>query len=272
MHWEGIKKFNEAYYPLKLLYVVIVLALWFVPYAIQVPSYWSYIPLFLLFAPTLYEALENLLLGKISTDLFMSIATVIALVGGEQSAIFIVLMILWVAHYLDDLIKKRTEGALSALIEQMPHEVILKDGVLEKVVPLREIQPGMQIVVKTGGRVPVDGTILGGEASVQESVLTGESIPLQKGLGELVFAGTYLEAGSIVVQVDRIGEDTLFGKIRILIDQAGKHKAQIVHLADRITRIFTPLFLFCIAVVWSVSILDASNAAYCPYTYWQSII
>ncbi len=250
MTWERIKKFNEAYYPLKVLYGVVVLALWLVPHFFSVPSYWRFIPIALAFLPIGYEALEQLLNKQISSELFISIATVIALIGGEQSAIFVVLMIMLAAHYLDDLIQQRTEDALGALIQLLPSDVLVKQGDKEVLVPLQQIMPGMHIVIKTGGRIPVDGSIIEGEASIQEAVLTGESIPLEKGPGELVYAGTYLEAGSLLVEVHHIGDETLFGKIRALIDQAGEQKAHIVSLADRITRIFTPAFLLFIALVW----------------------
>ncbi len=250
MGWESFKKFNEAYYPLKILYALVVLALWFAPHVFVLPSYWVYIPVSLLFIPVLYEALEGLAHKQISSELFISIATIIALLGGERSAIFVVLMIMAAAHYFDALIKQRTEDALSSLIELMPSEVLIKQDSQDVLVPLSYVKPGMKVIIKTGGRIPIDGTIIEGEASIQEAVLTGEYLPLQKVPGDLVFAGTYVEAGSVVVQVERIGEETLFGKIRALIDQAGKNKAQIVSLADRITRIFTPVFLLFIAVVW----------------------
>lgn len=250
MTWERIQAFNEAFHPLKVAYAFFLVVLWLVPYAITVPLWWPYIPILLAFLPIGYEALEKLLQKQISSELFISIATAIALLGRELSAIFVVLMIMLVAHYLDDLIKQRTEDALGALIRLMPSEVLIKEHAQEIRIPLKSVQPGMHVIIKTGGRIPVDGSILEGEASIQEAVLTGESIPLQKGPGELVFAGTYVESGSVVVLVKQVGEETLFGKIRLLIDQAGEHKARIVSLADRITRIFTPVFLAFIALVW----------------------
>ena len=247
MPWERIKKFNEAYYPLKVLYGIVVLALWLVPLFFSVPSYWRFIPIALAFFPIAYEAIEQLLHKQISSELFISIATIIALIGGEQSAIFVVLMIMLAAHYLDDLIQQRTEDALGALIQLLPTQVLVKQGLQEALLPLSQIKPGMHIIIKTGGRIPVDGSIIEGEASIQEAVLTGESIPLEKGPGELVFAGTYLEAGSLVVEVQHIGEETLFGKIRVLIDQAAEQKAHIVGIADQDYANFYPsvLTLYC---------------------------
>jgi heavy metal translocating P-type ATPase len=251
---EGrIKALHESYFPLKIVYLLFVVGLWFVPDLFEVTHYWIYIPILLLFLPTVYEALEKLYAKQMSSELFMSIATVIALLGGEQSAIFVVLIILFVAHYVDALIKKRTEDALSSLIELMPREVLIKKEFQEIFVPLSQVKPGMVVVIKTGERIPVDGTIVSGEATIQESFLTGESLPLEKLTGDIAFAGTYVEEGSIDIIVVRVGQDTLFGKIRTLIDQSGQHKAHIVGLADRITRIFTPLFLLFIALVWLVT-------------------
>jgi len=220
---------------------------------VDLPFFWPYVPILFAFLPIGYEALEKLYKKQISSELFISIATVIALIGHEQAAIFVVLVIMLIAHYLDDLITQRTEGALSALIRLMPHEVLIIEGAQEILIPLNLVKLGMKVLIKTGGRIPVDGVIVKGQASVQEAVLTGESIPLEKKVGELVFAGTFIESGSVLILVKHIGEDTLFGRIRNLIDQAGEHKAHIVSLAERVTRVFTPIFLGFIVLVWVVT-------------------
>ncbi len=246
MTWESIK----AYYPHRVAYILLILVLWFVPYGISVSSYWKYLPLALAFIPIAYEGVAQLLEGHISSEFFFIIATGIALVGGEESAIFVVLLIMLVAQYIDTLIKQRTEEALTGLISLIPSDVLIKKDDKELLVPLDDVKTGMHVIIKEGGRIPVDGTIIDGQASIQEAVLTGESVPLEKSVGQLVFAGTYVDAGSIIIEVKSIGEKTLFGKIKTLLDQASKRKAPVVFLADRITRIFTPSFLAFIGLVW----------------------
>lgn len=246
MKWESL----EAYHPQRVAYILLVIALWFVPYYVAVPSWWCYIPLALAFIPIAYEGIKQLLEGSLSSEFFLIIATGIALVGKEESAIFVVLLIMLVAQYIDTLIKRRTEEALTGLVSLIPSDVLIKQEGKDVTVSLDQVKPGMQVIIKTGGRIPVDGTIIDGQASIQEAVLTGESVPLEKSIGELVFAGTYIDAGSIVIEVKTVGKETLFGKIKVLLDEAGKRKAPVVFLADRITTIFTPLFLVFIASVW----------------------
>lgn len=243
----------KAYHPWQVLYILLLLVLWWVPSFISVPSYWRYIPLALAFIPIAYKGISELFERKISSEFFLIIATIIALIGGEESAIFVVLLIMHVAHYIDNIIKRRTEDELSGLIHLLPTDVLVKEGDKEIKMPLDKVVPGMLVIIKTGGRIPVDGLVTEGEASIQEAVLTGESVPLEKGPGELVYAGTYLEAGSITIKVQTIGKDTMFGKVQALLDESGKNKAHVVRLADRITAIFTPLFLLFIGIVWFVT-------------------
>ncbi len=249
MKWER----SPVYYPERIVYILFVVLLWFVPYAFSVPYWWHYIPLFFAFVPIAYEGIVQLFERTIGSEIFLIIATIIALIGGEETAIFVVLLIMLIAHYVDLIIKQRTEDALGSLIHLLPTDVLVKKGSEIVTVPLKSVKKDMQILVKTGGRIPVDGLILEGQATIQEAVLTGESVPLEKGPGELVYAGTYIEAGSCVVQVQQVGEETLFSKIKTLLDQAGKKKAPIVTLSHRITMIFTPTFLLFIGSVWLIT-------------------
>ena len=155
------------------------------------------------------------------------IATGIALVGHEEAAITVVLIIMLIAHYIEDLIKERTHNALESLVKLIPTDVLIKEGREERQIPLEEVTPGMDVIIKTGGRIAVDGVVVSGDASVQEAFLTGESEPQNKGLGDYVFAGTYLEAGALVIRAQKVGENTFFGKISTLLETAGKTKAHI---------------------------------------------
>ncbi len=243
----------QSYHLSQLAYILFVFALFIAPWFLHLPDAWRFVPLILALIPIGYEGIELLLQGKISTEFFLIIASIIAVVGHEVTAITIVLFIMLVAHYIEDLIKERTEEALQGLVQLIPTDVlILKDG-KEETVPLKTVQPGMLVIIKTGGRIPVDGVIISGDAAVQEAFLTGESVPQHKGLGELVYAGAYLEAGSITIEAQKVGENTFFSKVSALLEEAGRSKAHVVQLADRITAIFTPLFLLFIAIVFIIT-------------------
>lgn len=241
-----IKSYNLPF----LAYILGSLGLYLAYIFLGLPSVFGYIALFLALAPIAYEGIELLFEKKISTELFITIATVIALLGGQESAITVVLFIMLSAHYIEDLVKERTDDALSSLVKLIPTDVLIKKGAHEELIPLESVVPGDHILIKTGGRVPVDGVVVEGAALVQEAFLTGESILQEKKPGLLVFAGTFLEEGSIVIEAQKIGENTLFGKISALLQEAGERKAKVVVLTGRITSIFTPLFLLFCAGAW----------------------
>ncbi len=243
----------KSYHLGQLAYIIFVLTLFLAVPLIDLPRSWRYLPLFLALAPIAYEGILLLFKGRISTEFFLIIATIIAIIGKEEAAITVVLLIMLIAHYIEDLIKERTQNALESLVHLIPTDVLIKREGQELLVPLETVTPGMEVIIKTGGRIPVDGVIISGEASVQEAFLTGESASQMKGPGEFVFAGTYLEAGSMSIEAQKVGENTFFGKISALLEKAGRTKAHIVRLTDRIAAIFTPAFLLFIAIVWFIT-------------------
>ncbi len=244
---------NHSYHLRELGYILLVIALFVTNSIFGFTGSLRYIPLALAFIPIAYEAFVLLAQRKISTEFFLVIATIIALIGHEENAIMVVLIIMLIAHYIEDLIKERTEDALESLVKLIPTTVHIKKGTEEREVPLESVVPGTQVIIKTGERIPVDGKIISGHASIQEAFLTGESEAQEKGPGELVFAGTFTESGSIIIEAQKIGENTLFGKISALLEEAGKKKARVVQLSDKITTFFTPAFLIFITLVWIIT-------------------
>lgn len=234
----------------QLAYIIIIIVLFFACPSFAFYKTCRYIPLILALLPITYEAIKLLCEKKVGTEFFLLIATIIALIGHEETAITVVLIIMLIAHYIEHLIEERTNDALQGLVQLIPTDVLIKDGVAERMIPLEQVIPGMLIIIKTGGAIPVDGTIISGKASISEAVLTGESASLEKGPGQLVFAGTYVESGTITLEAQKIGENTLFGKISKLLEEAGHTKARVVQLTDRIAMVFTPLFLIFCAVAW----------------------
>ncbi len=242
-----LKSYNLPF----LVYILFSLGL-YVTYVLYGLPFWvGYLSLFLAVVPIAYEGIKGLFEGEINTELFITIATVIAVIGNQESAITVVLFIMLAAHYIEDLIKERTDDALSSLVKLIPTDVVVKRGNREETIPLESVVPGDFIVIKTGGRIPVDGVITSGSALVQEAFLTGESVPQEKQIGSLLFAGTFLEEGSVILEAQKVGENTLFGKISTLLKEAGERKAKVVVLAHRIAAVFTPLFLlFCVGTWW----------------------
>lgn len=210
------------------------------------------VPLILAFIPIFIEAIKQLKHKKIGSEIFLVFATVIGLIGKQEQAVTTILLIMLVAEFLEEIIEGRTQEALKSLVSLIPTDVILKDGETEKVVPINTVKPGMLLIIKTGRRIPVDGMIKQGTATINEAALTGESELKEKTTGAKVYAGTFLQAGSIVVIVEKVAGDTFFGKISVLVEHAEKAKAEIATVADKIAFYLVPSLLIFIGAIWLI--------------------
>lgn len=159
-----------------------------------------------------------------------------------DSAAMIVSFIL-LGRWLESRAKRQANGALVDLMGLQPQRVmrVEEGGVVE--VPLEDVVVGDRLLVRVGMRVPVDGVVLEGAASVDESSITGESIPARRGEGERVYAGTMVQQGSVTIQAQGIGKESVFGRIVESVEAAQGSKAPVQRLADRVASRFVPLVL-----------------------------
>lgn len=239
-------------YKYSILYIFLIIILFFLSFSL--PSFFSYITLFLAFLPILKKAISELFYNKnIGTEFFLSIATVIALIGHEEKAITIVLIIMLISHLLEEIIEDRTNNAIESLIKFIPRDVIVQKNNQEVIIPIEQVKEKMKIIVKEGKQIPIDGEVISGFAMVNEAILTGESKLIEKNAQSKVFAGTFIETGTLIIKVEKIGHDTFFGRITQLIKQAEKGKAQINLFADKIALLFVPAMLIFILLVWLIT-------------------
>lgn len=211
------------------------------------------IPIAIVWLHMLWVAIAMLKKKQVGTEFFLVFATIVALIGKQERAIIIVLLLMLIAQYIELLIENRTKNALESLIHLIPTTVtILSDG-QEKTIPLEQVTVGMHILVKTGARVPADGFVTQGNAAINEAVLTGESMTQEKQIHDHVFAGTFVEAGSIVFKVTSLKQETLFGKMTALFTQAEQKKAHITILTEKIAMVMIPLILLLIVGAWLIT-------------------
>ena len=128
----------------------------------------------------------------------------------------------------------------------------MEDGEFEEV-EIDEVDVGDILLVKTGAKIPVDGVVLSGEGHINEASITGESLPVSKKKGSQVFAGTILENGTLQISADRVGEDTTFGKIIELVEEAQDSKSQTERFIDRFSKYYTPAVLLIALIVGLIS-------------------
>ncbi len=174
----------------------------------------------------------------------------------ESAAVVITLVML--GKSLEAKSRKKTAGAIKKLVELSPDiSLVLRDGIAYEV-PTAEVPLGAELLIKAGAAIPLDAVILSGEASVDEAMLTGESMPVFKGVGDGVFAGSINLNGSITVKVTKTSKDTTLAKIIEFVEEAQSKKAPISRTADKVAGIFVPAVMI-IAVVAAVVWLLLSN-------------
>ncbi|NDL68585.1 heavy metal translocating P-type ATPase [Anaerotalea alkaliphila] len=158
-------------------------------------------------------------------------------------SVAVILTLVTLGKYMEARAKGKTSEAIQKLMELAPEEaVVLKEG-QEVRVPTANVRVGDRVVVKQGQKIPVDGTVVEGYGSVDESMLTGESLPVEKTVGSGLVAGSMNKAGYLLCEATRIGEDTTLSKIIHLVENAQSTKAPIAKLADRISGVFVPIVI-----------------------------
>ena len=161
-----------------------------------------------------------------------------------------ILALVTVGKYLEERSKGKTTGAITALLALAPDVAVVRRSGTEVTVATGQIKAGETVIVRQGGRIPVDGTVTRGSGAVDESALTGESMPVEKISGSKAVSATVLTGGYLEMTADRVGADTTLSQIVRLMEQAASSKAPISRLADKISAVFVP-------VVISIAVLAA---------------
>ena len=194
-------------------------------------------------ARILYQTLEGLFEGRVGADLALTIACLAAIVLGEHSTAALVVFIALCGESLEGYTVDRAQRAIRSVFNLCPPTArILEDG-RETEVPISEVTVGQTVVVRPGERIPVDGCVSSGITSVDESALTGESLPVEKEPGSSIFAGTVNQYGSLELQATKVGEDTTVAHVVQLVADAAGNKAPLERTADRYARLFLPVVL-----------------------------
>ena len=166
-----------------------------------------------------------------------------------------ILTLITLGKWLETRSKGKTSQAITRLMDLAPKTAaVLRNGA-EVEIPVEEVTMGDLVVVRPGGRIPVDGIVVEGNSSVDESALTGESLPVEKGTGDQVAAATINKSGYFVFRATRVGEDTTLAQMIKLVEEASASKAPIAKLADKVAGVFVPVVIgiaLVTAVVWFV--------------------
>ncbi len=210
----------------------------------------SIVALAILGGPIIWGAVKGLLNKELNVDELVSLAIIASVVIGEYLAAAVVALIMVLGSLLEEFTAQKARSAIQSLIKLSPDQaVVMREGA-EVTIPVREIQLGDKVVIRSGEKIPVDGLVIRGSASLNQASLTGESLPVDKEIGDSVYAGSVSYSGMIVVEAQKVGEDTAFGKLIKLVQDAESQKASIIRVADRYARYFTPVIIILSLLVY----------------------
>ena len=204
-------------------------------------------------APILVGGVKALLHKDLDVDFLASIAIIGAVIVNQYVAAALVALMLTGGELLEDYTANRTSKAIQMLIESSPKTACVRRDGKEYETPIENVQVGDIVLVRPGEKIPVDGEVKSGQASVNQAAITGESIPVEKTVNCPVLTGTLVELGALEIRVDKVGEDTTFAQIIKLIKEGESNRAPIEKIADRYTRWFAPILLSIVVISYAVT-------------------
>ncbi|TAN30162.1 MAG: cation-translocating P-type ATPase [Castellaniella sp.] len=234
----------------------LMLALAFALHWIDQPQWKDYV----LIASTLVagyvialKAFKALRMKAFSIELLVTIAVVGALIIGEYVESAVVTFLFIFGAYLEARTLEKTRSSLRSLIDMAPTEatVLRAEGPIK--VLAEELVAGDRVLVRSGEKIAVDGSIAAGQALIVEAAITGESVPSNKSAGDRVFSGTIVDAGYIEVEATQVGDDTTFSKIIEMVEEAQESKTTTQKFLDRFANIYTPAIVILAVLVYAVS-------------------
>ncbi|HPM53586.1 MAG TPA: cation-translocating P-type ATPase [Methanoculleus sp.] len=215
-----------------------------------------------------YSAVQGIREGDFTADIPVSLATAAAIAIGQYSAAAVVAVLLLLGGLLEELVAARADRALDALARLLPDRVTVRRDGKDLFLSPDEVVVGDLLIVRSGERIAVDGEVLFGAAAINQSAITGESVPAEKQAGDTVFAGTLNENGAIEVLATRVGTETTLGQIRRLVADAQEEKAPVERVLDRYAKLYTPaaIILGLLLWWWSGNVLQAITMliVFCP--------
>src|SRR5258708_3862765 len=200
-----------------------------------------------------WSAIQGIRERDFTADIPVSFATAAALSIGQYSAEAGVAVLLLLGGMVEEFVSARAGNALDEFSKLLHDRVSVRRDGEDLVVPLEEVLSGDLVLIRSGDRIPIDGTISLGTASVTQAAITGESLPVEKQVGDLVYAGTLNEVGALEVRATRVGRETTLGQIRRMVAEAQQQKAPIERILNRYAKFYTPAALLLGALVWWIS-------------------
>jgi Cu+-exporting ATPase len=206
-----------------------------------VPWYVGWALVLLAGSPIFLQVLRAALRRQVISHTLMSLGVFAALAVGQWPTAAVVVFFMHTGTYAENFTTERSRRALKNLTQIAPSTARIEREGNEVEVAVREVQPGDIVIVRPGEAIPVDGMVLTGQATVNQSAITGESMPVEVSAGSRVFAATIATLGSLRIQTTQVGADTTFGRVIKMVEEAEAHRADVQRLADRFSAYFLPV-------------------------------
>jgi len=204
--------------------------------------------------PVFKLAVTNILRDfDLTAGVMVSVAMIAALIVGEYGAMALVAFMMVIGEALEDFTRERADHALKELNQLVPAMVTIRRYGEDVETPIGRVSKGDIALIRPGGRIPVDGIIVEGTASVDQSSITGESMPIDKASGGKVYAGTFVSSGVLTVEVEDVGETTTLGKMIQLVEEAQSTQAPVQRVANRYANFFAPVAIVIAGITWMVT-------------------
>ncbi|MDD4803408.1 MAG: cation-translocating P-type ATPase [Syntrophomonas sp.] len=203
--------------------------------------------------PIAIKAYQALRMKVFSIELLVTIAVLGALFIREYTESSIVTFLFLFGAYLEARTLEKTRSSLKALVDMAPQEAtVIRDG-QNITISVEEVVKGDRVIIRSGGKVPVDGRIISGKALLNEAAVTGESVPASKTIDDKVFSGTIVDNGYIEIIAEKVGDDTTFAKIIELVEEAQESKSKTEKFLDRFANYYTPAVVLLSIIVLAIT-------------------
>jgi Cu+-exporting ATPase len=191
--------------------------------------------------PVFRNVVRAALHGQVIAHTLMSVGVLAALAVGQWATAAVVVFFMRVGDFAEHFTSERARRAVKDLSALAPQTARLERDGLEVEVPVDQVRAGDIIVVRPGEKIPVDGEVVSGQATIDQAAITGESMPVEAGPGAMVFAATFARLGGLRVRAAFVGEDTTFGRVIRLVEEAEAHRADVQRVADRFSSYYLPV-------------------------------
>lgn len=191
--------------------------------------------------PVFRTVIRAALKKQVISHTLMTVGVLAALIVGQWATAVVIVFFMQVGDYAEHFTTERSRKAVKDLTALAPQTARIEEDGVERELPITEVKIGQIAVVRPGEKIPVDGEVVGGQATVDQAAITGESMPVEAGPGAKVFAATFARLGSLRVRVTQVGADTTFGRVIKLVEEAEAHRADVQRIADRFSAYYLPV-------------------------------